>query len=188
MRFSKIFRFTLGSRILAVKINAWNQELHTHKGITNQVPGTQLYIPFWDFEENKSLERIRDGLRRIQEEQYLGDIYIIQTTPQLSFRAFSFDEMGWQYYISILAGTENIDLNFLKFTVMRNRAVIRITEKDGTKNKLVDIIRAKEPSDNSLFGAIHHKAFLHLIYPEVPNPKFIPNPIKLKGSKYESFR
>lgn len=190
MRFNKIFRFTLGSRILAVKINAWNQELHTHYGITNNIPDTKLFMPFWDFNEGLSLDRIADGLKRIQDEEYLDDIYIIQTTPKLSFRAFSFAEIGWQYFVSLLAGTENIDLSYLKHSVMRGRAVIRITEKDGTKNKLVRIIHSDNPPDVSYFraNAIHHRAFFSAIYPELPKPKYIPRPIKVRLSKYESFR
>lgn len=188
MRFSKIFRIRLGSRILASKIQFWNEELHIHYGITNEVPNSKLYIPFWDFQENLSLEKISDGLKRRQDEEFLSDIYILQTYPKLSFRAFCFDEMGFQYFIEILAGTENIDLNYLKHSVMRGRAVIRVSEKDGTRNRVVKIIKTDSPPTINKFHAIHHKAFFSAIYHEIPPPYYIPKPIQVRVSKYESFR
>ncbi len=184
MRFNKIIRLKYGGRIFAVKIQAWNQELHTHYGITNQVPDTDLFIPFWDFKEGISLEQVEDSLKAVQEDDLLGDIYIIQTTPKLSFRAFSLDEMAFQYFVSILAGTSDIDISYLKHSVMRGRAVIRISEKDGTKNKLVERMSCGGEAKRSW----HHEAFFNAIYPEVSLTREPPNPIRVRVSKYESFR
>jgi hypothetical protein len=187
MRFSKIFRFTLGSRILAVKINAWNQELHTHYGITNQVPNSGLVIPFWDFIENLPIPYLLASLRKVQADFNLSDIIVLQTYPKESYRAFAFDELTFQDYITILSSTRYIDWSYLKHTIMRNRAVIRVTEKDGTKNKVLTILDGKE-TDDMFPRSIHHRAFFSVIYPELPKPRIIPRPIKVRLSKYESFR
>jgi hypothetical protein len=187
MRFSKIFRFTLGSRILAVKINAWNQELHTHYGITNQIPNSNKVIPFWDFDEKAPINYIIGALKIVQQQFGLSDIFILQTYPKESYRAFCFDEFAFEDYIMILVSTRCIDWSYLKHTIMRGRAVIRVTEKDGTKNKLIKTLDGEESND--LFPtSIHHRAFLSAIYPEIPKPRIIPRPIKVRLSKYESFR
>jgi hypothetical protein len=186
MRFSKIFRFTLGSRILAIKINTWNQELHTHYGITNQTPEGK-FIPFWDFIEDIPIEMMIASLRKVQYQFNLEDIYILQTYPKESYRAFCFDEFDFQDYITILSSTDLIDWSYLKHTVMRNRAVIRVTEKDGTKNRLIQILHGMD-HDKLFPTAIHHRAFFSAIYPELPIPRIIPRPIKVRLSRYESFR
>lgn len=185
MRFSKIFRFTLGKRILAIKINVWNQELHTHYGITNETPDG-YYVPFWDFKEDISLEMIHETLEAIQEDKKLGPIYIIQTFPKESYRAVAFNVMDWQYYIATLAFTDYIDWSYLKHSVMRGRAVIRISEKDGTMNQFVGSVF---PTVESPFReSPDHRALFSKLYHAIAPPDPFPKKIRVRGSKYESFR
>lgn len=191
MRFQKIFRFTLGSRILAIKVNAWNKELHTHYGITNQVPNSDMVIPFWDFKENTPLDQIINSLRRIQEDEYLGDIYIIQTYPLESYRALSFEPTTWPRYIKILSGTEHIDWSYVKHSVMRGRAVIRITNKVETINKLIQVLLTKNRP--SILPSTDHMKFFHSLNigfenDVLPDSFSLPRKVRVRLSKYESFR
>ncbi len=184
MRLQKLIRLSLGSRILAIKVNIWNQELHNHYGITNETSDGK-YIPFWDFVEDIPIEYIYKALRSIQMKHLLGDIYVLQTYPKESYRAFSLDPMPFQFFVSILAGTRYIDINYLKHSVIRGRAVIRITEKDGTKNILIKRLSCGGETTRSP----HHEAFFNAIYPEVHlSQETSPNPIKVAIHKYESFR
>ncbi len=183
MRFSRIFRFTLGSRILAIKLQMWNQELHTHYGITNETHDG-MYIPFWDFIEDVSLEIISQSLRDIQKRFDISDIYIFQTVPKLSFRAVAFEPYEWKEYIAILASTDLIDLSYLKHSIMRGRAVIRISEKDGTKNTMVKHL----VSESDLPKSIDHWQFFSSIYPEMDKPIVQLDKVRIRMSKYESFR
>lgn len=185
LRFSKIFRFTLGSRILAIKINAWNQELHTHYGITNETPDG-YYIPFWDFKEDIEFDDVFETLEAIQQDKRLGTIYILQTTPHQSYRAIGFSVMDWQYYIATLAFTDYIDWSYLKHSVIRGRAVIRVSEKDGTRNQIVGVV---EPKLGSPFReSPDHQAIFSKLYPFIPKPNPFPSKIRVRASKYESFR
>lgn len=183
MRFSKILRLSFGSRILAIKINAWNQELHTHYGITNETPNGK-FIPFWDFIEDIPPYYTYASLRTVQDKFGLGDIFVLQTLPKQSYRAFCFTEVDWFEYISLLASTRYIDPSYLKHSVMRGRAVIRITEKYGTKNTLIK----KLDGYNNDIQSKHHRAFLSSIYKEIPKDFHPPDRIKVRLSKYESFR
>lgn len=185
MRFSKIFRIRLGSRILASKIQFWNEELHTHYGITNEVPeSNHLVIPFWDFIEDIPVRYVFASLRTIQRKFGLGDIFVVQTKPKKSYRAVCFTMVDWFEYISLLSGTQYIDPSYLRHSVMRGRAVIRITEKNGTKDTVIKILDGY-PYD---IQSKHHRAFLSTIYPQIPKDFHPPNPIQVRVSKYESFR
>jgi hypothetical protein len=184
LRWSKIFRFTLGSRILAIKVNMWNQELHTHYGVTNETYDG-MYIPFWDFIEDVSLDLVIRSLKEVQRTfGEVSDIYIFQTVPKLSFRAVAFEPLEWKEYIALLASTDLIDLSYLKHSVMRGRAVIRLTEKDGTKNTLVHHL----VGESDLPKSIDHWQLFSTLYPEMDKPIVQVEKLRLRLSKYESFR
>lgn len=187
MRFSKIFRIRLGSRILASKIQLWNEELHTHYGITNETHDG-MYVPFWDFIEDEKQSNIERALLEVQDKYELSYIYLLQTYPKLSFRAVGFDLLEWKEYIKILASTDLIDLSYLKHSVMRGRAVIRVSEKDGTKNKLVRIIERFLYDDLPEQLSIDHWQFFSAVLPEMPKPVVQLKNIRVRVSKYESFR
>ena len=184
LRFQRILRFTLGSRILAIKINVWNQELHTHYGVTNETYDG-MFIPFWDFIEDIPLERVVESLNEAR--RYFGnisDIYIFQTVPKLSFRAVAFEMFEWKQYLSLLAYTDLIDMSYFKHSVMRGRAVLRLSEKDGTKNTLVKHLLG----ESDLLKSIDHWQLFSTMYPEMDKPIVQLKKLRLKLSKYESFR
>lgn len=188
MRLSKIFRFTLGSRILAIKINVWNQELHTHYGITNETPDG-YYVPFWDFIEDIPLEMIVAAIEEsIIKFQLTESIYILQTYPKESYRALGFDMLEWKEYISILASTDLIDLSYLRHSVMRGRAVLRVTDKDGTKNKVIARIPGYDYVPERVLHSDNHRAFFSSLFKEINPPIPMPKRINVRLSKYESFR
>ena len=115
----------------------------------------------------------------------LSEIYLFQTFPKASYRAVCLDKFNFNHFISILSGTQFIDSSYLKHSIIRNRAVIRFSEKDGTKNKLIDIIPGYAVGRNR---SPDHAVFLSSLYPDVKPIFPIPKPIKLRLSKYESFR
>src|SRR4029077_437758 len=188
MRYSKILRVRLGSRLLAMKINIWNQDLHLHYGLTNET-SDGYYVPFWDFVEEIVIDDIYNSLRELQYEYGLSDIHIVQTAPKASFRAFAFDKMEWREYIALLADTDFLDWNYLRHTVMRGRAVIRVSKKPSTENKIVGTLK-----EESLLRqkSIDHATFFGWLY-GIPLGKWSlgtspPKELNLRASKYESFR
>src|SRR6266540_1110714 len=99
LKWNRIFRVRLGSRILACKVNIWNQKLHTYYGVTNETYDG-MYIPFWDFIEDVEVKRVIESLREVQRDVgEISDIYIFQTYPKLSFRAIAFEPFEWKEYI-----------------------------------------------------------------------------------------
>lgn len=189
MRYSKIFRIRLGSRLLAMKVNIWNSELHTYYGITNET-SDGYYVPFWDFIEDITVNDIWNTLKDAQYNYGLSDIHIIQTAPKPSFRAVAYDKMDWREYIALLAETDFLDPSYLRHTVMRGRAVIRVSQKPSTENKLAlsvkqdSLLRKKSIDHATFFGWLYGIPLgtwsLKMIEP--------PKKLNLRASKYESFR
>ncbi len=159
MKYSKILRIRLGTRLLAMKVNIWNSEIHSHYGVTNETPDG-YFVPFWDFIEDITVNDIWYTLKEVQYEYGLSDIHIIQTSPKLSF------------------------------TVVRGRAVVRVSQKPSTENKLVStlksdsLLRPKSVDHATFFGWLYGIPLgtwsLNMIEP--------PKRLNLRASKYESFR
>ncbi len=184
LKWNRIFRVRLGSRILACKVNIWNQKLHTHYGVTNETHDG-MYIPFWDFIEDIALERVIESLKEVQRGGFaISDIYIFQTCPKHSYRAVAFEPFEWKEYIQILSSTDLIDMAYLKHSVMRGRAVLRLSEKDGTKNILVHHL----VGESDLPKSIDHWQLFSTLYPEMDKPIVQVQKLRLRLSKYESFR
>lgn len=190
MRYSKIFRVNLGSRILALKLNIWNERLSTYYGVTNET-GNGFYVPFWDFVEDISPDDLLNTLRHQQEEYGLSDIHIIQTAPRASYRAVGFDQLEWREYIALLADTDFLDPSYLKHSVMRGRAVIRLSNKPGTENKIIsslkmDSLLRKKSVDHAVLFAWLFGISLGTWSLSMPSPPT--KKLNLKLSKYETFR
>ncbi len=189
MKFSRIFRIRLGTRLLAMKVNIWNSEIHSHYGITNETFDGH-FVPFWDFIEDITVNDIWHTLKEVQYKYGLSDIHIIQTTPKLSFRAIAYDKLDWREYVALLADTDMVDPNYLRFTVVRGRAVVRVSQKPSTENKLISTLK----SDSLLRPkSVDHATFFGWLY-GIPlgtwSLKMMepPKRLNLRASKYESFR
>jgi hypothetical protein len=174
--------------MLALKLNMWNERLSTYYGVTNET-SDGFYVPFWDFVENIQADDLLNTLKNAQEEYGLSDIHIIQTTPKLSFRAVAFDKIDWREYIALLADTDFLDHSYLKHSVMRGRAVIRISNKPSTENKIVSslkndsLLRQKSVDHATFFGWLFGIPLGNWSIGMNP-PKFY----NLRLSKYETFR
>jgi hypothetical protein len=189
MKYSRIFRIRLGSRIFALKINAWNEKLSTYYGVTNET-SDGFYVPFWDFVENITPYDLVYSLEKVQKTYGLSNIHIIQTAPKQSYRAVAFDKMEWREYIGLLSETDFLDHSYLKHSVMRGRAVIRISNKPSTENKVFatiksdSVLRQKSVDHATFFGWLFGIPLgtwsLKMIEP--------PKKLNLRLSKYESFR
>ncbi len=185
MKLSKIIRLRIGNRLLAIKVFAWNTQVHNHTGITNQTPDGML-VPFWDFQEGTSLGEIIGTLRDVQQEWGLSTIYILQTNPKESYRAFCLDKVDFQEAIAILSSTSYIDINYLRSLAMRKLNVIRVTEKEGTKNKIVEVLDTW--NNNLRKQSSHHGLFFGKLYGHVTINEYPESRLQVKLSRYETLR
>jgi len=184
MKIERKFRLRFGNRILAFKFLMWNSKVFDHTGISNQC-NDGYYIPFWDFANLSPpipLALIASALKEAQEMFELSDIYIIQTKPRPSYRAFCLDKIPFQEAVTILGYTRFIDINYLRTLASRGRAIIRISQKPDTKNEIVAVLKGRGRREIST----HHMVFLAKLYGF--STKMYGFPIKITLSRYESLR
>ena len=115
----------------------------------------------------------------------LSTIYVFQSSPTESYRAVCFDKLTWNKCIGVIGSTDCLDDKFLDFSIMRRRFVLRVTEKEMREEKMICRIPSNFRFRSS---SADHQAFFSVKYPDIPKPIPYPSNVKVKVSKYESFR
>lgn len=84
----------------------------------------------WEFDEG-SLSEIKKALVKVQDRYRLPDIFIASSGGGSHYHAYCFKPVSWRDLVRILADTDLIDLRFLRWTLYRGHATLRIGEKAG---------------------------------------------------------
>lgn len=179
-----IIRMPLFDKRLIFQFRIWYHKVSTHYGITNETHDG-YFLPFWDFAEEFKVRDIFNALYKAQTEFGLSTIYVFQSSPTESYRAVAFDKMIWTRCVGVIGSTQCLDNKYLDFSILRGRFVLRLTEKELREEKLVGKIPSNfrmRPISND------HQAFFSVKYPDIPKPIPYPDNVKVKLSKYESFR
>jgi len=185
MRVRKKFRLRLGNhRLLFFRAEFWNTMVYDRVAITNQTTD-KMYVPFWDFKERTKFDEAENDLREIQHEFALGDIFIIQTFPRESYRAFGFDKLDFNENVAILAETPNVDENYLRWLIFKKYSAIRITPKEGTHDMVIGFLNGEKSTREQSYK---HMVFFKKLYklPILITGK--PEPIRFNTERYESLR
>ena len=103
----------------------------------------------WDFDD-LDLDTILAELSRISEKYNLPDIYILETKKDTNYIAYCFQRCDWHKAISIVADTEHIDPNFLKYGVYRGTFTLRVSSKCSRTPKLIATIEGQAPPDAAI--------------------------------------
>jgi len=102
----------------------------TLDGVTSKI-GKDLHIIMWDL-ENCSLTECEDELRRIQNLFGLSDIFIV-SDRELSYRAYCYNIVPFKYLLMVLCATKYVDWNFIRWSVVRGKATLRVSQKYNRK-------------------------------------------------------
>jgi hypothetical protein len=118
---------------------AVTQRLH---GITSLVPNSGgKHIILADI-ENCTLEQVIEEARFVQEKYGLSNIYITSDAEN-SFRVWCFSLVDYRTLLKILLDFEHLDIVFFVYTVRRNKASLRDSEKNGRPpEKIVAIVES----------------------------------------------
>lgn len=181
---SVVIRIPLFRKTLSIQFRAWYRKISTHYGVTNET-ADGYYLPFWDFAEEFKQADILRALDRTQQDFGLSDVYVFQSSPTESYRAVCFDKLIWTKMIAVVASTLCLDDQFLRFSLMRGRFVLRMTNKEDRQEKLVSV---RQSDFNHAVPSKDHQAFFSAKYPEIPKPVPYPQKINVRLSQYESFR
>jgi hypothetical protein len=176
-----VIRIPFFGRTLALHIRTWIAKISTHYGVTNQT-SDGYFIPMWDFAEDRDLEDVMRSLSNIQDEFGLSTIYVFQTYPTESYRAVCFDKLIFVKAMGIICMTNHIDHQYLRFSWIRMRCVLRLTSKVGKEERLVGTL----PSMSAFEKSLDHQAIFSKFYEGIPRPHLFH--VRVSLSKYESFR
>lgn len=143
-------RFNLRIKIRNTTFFAMISQTQTVSGITSLVKNVKsvkdnLHMLFWDLEDCVLMGVINE-LARIQDKYDLGEIYIYGDSKQgKTFNAVCFTPTKFARYLKILIDTYHVDYLFYKYTVMRGKATIRLTNKKNRKeHKLLYTIKGRK--------------------------------------------
>ena len=80
--------------------------------------------------ENCTLEQVIEEAKFVQKKYGLSNIYI-KSDAENSFRVWCFSLVDYKTLLKILLDFEHLDMVFFVYTVRRNKASLRDSEKDG---------------------------------------------------------
>lgn len=117
------------------------------EGITSTVSNEKdKHYIFFDF-DNMDYITLMITLREIQKKHNLADIFIFSDKLK-SYRAFCFSKRTFKEYLGILLETKGIDWSFINWTFKRQKATLRIQDKQNReKQKLVAVLNGFESYD-----------------------------------------
>jgi hypothetical protein len=110
------------------------------EGVSSLLPDGK-HIIFWDL-ENCTLTQAEETLRKVQRKYNLSHIYLVSDSKR-SYRAWCFSQVKIKTFLHILLDTEHLDYNFLYYTVKRQKATLRTSNKKNRQSqKLISVLRS----------------------------------------------
>ena len=136
-------------------------------GITSDVGFTEgKHILFWDFCAEATLEQIKKELNRIRIKFSLGKIYLFQSGIRSSYRAICLDKVDLRKMVNIICRTDLTDIAFLKWTMIRRSATIRVTPKYQEEIRFLGTLGHENGNEKSLSHAVVLKSLYGIPVPD----------------------
>ena len=104
------------------------------------------HILMWDFDEIH-LADVCQELKRVQARFFLSDIHICRTKEPDNYIAYCFTACDWRRAVMIVASTDLVDWQFLRFGVYRGHFTLRVTPKGDREIKLATRLEGFELAD-----------------------------------------
>ena len=98
-------------------------------GVNSRLPDGK-HILMWDFDDTKLLNVVA-YLSAIQQRYRLPTIYVLRSSPPDNYIAYCFKRVEWIDAVRVVANTQGVDYNFLKYGVYRGRFTLRVSAKKG---------------------------------------------------------
>jgi hypothetical protein len=151
-------------------------------GMTSDVfTGRGEHVLFWDFDVGTRYDDVVKALRFIKRRKGLGRIYLFQSGNRASYRAICLDKMPLKTMVQTIAETPHTDIAFLKWTMIRRSATIRITPKGPEPILFLGTV---EP-DNDKVKSRSHANVLKGLY-GIPTPDHCDEGFRIRMVHYET--
>lgn len=117
-------------------------------GVNSEVrPGVHCLL--WDFDD-KRLVVVEKWLLEIQQEYALPSIYLMKSGGKGGFHAYCLKLVSWRSAVEIVARTQGVCWQFVRFGVLRGKFTLRITGKNGVWPRRVGVLRGSVPEEVKL--------------------------------------
>lgn len=106
------------------------------------------HVLMWDFDDVK-LGDVRQALKVVQTRYFLSDISILVTKAKSNYMAYCFSSQEWRRAVEIVAATDYVDYQFLRFSVYRGHFTLRVSPKGDRVPLLITKLDGYELPDCS---------------------------------------
>ncbi len=132
-------KYTIRKKWMGFLLYGFITRLQKCEGITSIVPNEELHYVLMDLDETNYFE-VLTNLQQTAPKHNLKNV-VIMSDKEGSYRIFSPTKVEFKELIQILFNMRGIDYNFIKWTVRREYATIRISKKKGRNNmKILNIL------------------------------------------------
>ncbi len=97
----------------------------------------------WEFDD-VALDQVKKALRKTQRRYSLPDIYVASSGFGDHYHAYCFTPVSFRRMVAVIASTDDVDLKFLRWTLYRGQATLRIVPKVG--RTIAWVARIRNPS------------------------------------------
>jgi len=84
----------------------------------------------WEFDD-VPLAKVKRALGIVQKRYRLPDVFVASSGRGDHYHAYCFTPVSFRQLVRIMADTDDVDLRFLRWTLYRGQATLRIGEKAG---------------------------------------------------------
>jgi len=109
------------------------------------------HILMWDFDD-VHIWKVTEALRHVQKTYELPEIRILNTGKPNHYIAYCFKRVSWRLCKEIIASTLDVDEQFFKYGVYREKFTLRVSAKEGRTPKAVALLRSPIQADVELKG------------------------------------
>jgi hypothetical protein len=102
------------------------------------------HFVLWEFDDCP-LAQVKKSLRAVQKRYRLPDVFIASSGRGDHYHGYSFTPVSFRQLVRILADTDDIDLKFLRWTLYRGEATLRIGPKAGRTISWIGRLPSKIP-------------------------------------------
>jgi hypothetical protein len=92
--------------------------------------------------ENCTIAQAEETLRNVQKQYNLSHVYLVSDSEG-SYRAWCFSKVDLKTLLHILLDTEHVDYGFFYYTVKRQKATLRTSNKKNRQSqRLISVLRS----------------------------------------------
>lgn len=133
-------KYSIRKKYGDILIYGFITKIQKQTGITSIIPNSEYHYVLWDM-DNISYNDVVTNIMDVAEKYGLSNC-VIMSDKEKSYRVFSNTRVPFKTLIKILLDTKGVDYMFIKWTVKRDYATIRLSNKKGRDEvKILNVLK-----------------------------------------------